>query len=404
MTLPTNPLELAAALYDALEDRSRNGRQILGIVPSQLDFAEVENALDAASMIVESDSQNRRIEFAPPGDFFFSLEDLLSSPDLRVRPLTRFYVADQHFLVTEGVTDVPEDIQQYIAATKFFAMLAAAADHCITIGSIRTLFFLQTEKLEITPIYSKDDLCDLTKIDSFDSNFVNTDVHAEQKKVIVKTVLLEMFKGQGKVEFAKLLWKFGEFLERVNASYELYVSEFSFSKVKAEIEKEKLDATAKLNKVFSDIQNQLLAVPAALILIGGQMENRGEWTVKNILIWLGSIIFSVFMTLLLRNQRNTLKAVKQEIDQQWQQIEGKYQTIAPRFQDIYQQLDLRYRHQEWLIRTVSSLVALSLAVATGLLLWFSVEETLAYKSVYAGFTVSLIFELVAWMIMRDRSG
>lgn len=168
-----------------------------------------------------------------------------------------------------------------------------------------------------------------------------------------------------------MLNRFDDFIEKIRASYELYVAEFSFQKVKAEVEKEKLEAILKLNKVFSDIQNQLLAVPVALVLVSGQMEDKGAWTSKNVLIWLGALVFSILMNLMIRNQRNTLKAIKQEIDQQKQQIERKYQSIAQRFAEIYIEIDNRYTHQRRLIAVVDSLVAISFGATSFLLLWFS---------------------------------
>lgn len=77
------------------------------------------------------------------------------------------------------------------------------------------------------------------------------------------------------------------------------------------------------------------------------------------------------MDLLIRNQRHTLKAVKHEIDQQRQQIETRYQPIAVRFENVYKEIDGRHTHQQWLIRVVDALVALSLGITSTLLLRFS---------------------------------
>ncbi|UBH29235.1 hypothetical protein [Aeromonas enteropelogenes] len=215
-----------------------------------------------------------------------------------------------------------------------------------------------------------------------------------RKKTIIKTVLFEMFSGRENVPLLDLLHQFDDFMKRVHASYQLYVSEFSFEKVKEQIEKEKLDATMKINKIFSDIQNQLLAVPAALILAGGQMIKEDSWSTKNISIWLGVVVMSIFMTMLIRNQRNTLQAVKKEIDQQWLQLEGKYHSVASRFRNSYKQLNTRSCHQEWLIKIISFLVTLSLLVTTLLLLYYSVSIPLLIASCKIGVGVAFILFLI----------
>ncbi|MDR7375473.1 hypothetical protein J2X19_000131 [Rhodoferax ferrireducens] len=42
----------------------------------------------------------------------------------------------------------------------------------------------------------------------------------------------------------------------------------------------------KLNKTLSEIQNQLLAMPVALVLVGGQMAPDTGLSIKNLVIWL----------------------------------------------------------------------------------------------------------------------
>jgi hypothetical protein len=396
--LPTDPLELAILLHKHVQQIEIHGRRIEAQLPPTFDFASVESALDAADLLVSSDELQRKVEVEVPRTFFWSLDELVSTGERRTSPPATFYLADIDYLYDGSQTNVPAPLRHYLEATQFYALLGKAADHIGGVGSTKTLVFLQTEKLEIVPEYSVDDLAELQQVTVFKTDFILTETHKEQKATIVRTVLMDMFKRQARVRFAELLWRFSEFMEKLDSSYQLYVSEFSFQKVKAEIEKEKLDATTKLNKVFSDIQSQLLAVPAALILVGGQMENRGGWESKNVAIWLGCLVFAIMMTLLVRNQRHTLNAVKQEIDQQWQQIKGKYHSVADRFEASYTQLDRRYRHQRWLIRVISFLVAVSLAVSTVMLLRFSVPGSLMWESLMWG--IAAATPLAGWDIFH----
>lgn len=397
--LPADSLELAILLQRNLQQQRIHERQIRGTLPADLDFNEVETTLDGTGLLVASDEHTRNIEFSLPGNFFLSLEELIGTSERRISPPTSFYLADSDCSYRGVASDLPPLVQHYLAATELYELLGRAADYTAGLGSTKKLIFLHKEKIEITPEYTITDLRALPNMDVFKTDFIESETHRDQKQTIVRTVLLEMFAGRRVVPFSELLVQFSDFIEKVIASYQLYVSEFSFQKIKAEVEKEKLDATAKLNKVFSDIQNQLLAVPAALILVGGQMEKTGGWSSKNISIWLGVLVFSILMTLLVRNQRHTLQAVKQEIDQQWLQITGKHQAVASRFESSYRQLDKRYKHQQWLIRVVSLLVASALAVATGMLLWFSVPQQLVLASLKWGAlsaTPLLVWDIIKW--------
>lgn len=394
MPLPTDPLKLAILLHKKLQNIAIHGRQVTGKVSAELVFDDVETALEAAGLLVAPNVRQHSVEFSLPANFFRSLEELIDAPSRRVLPPSSFYLADDDCLYDGDASGLAQSVLHYLAAAKLYSLLGQEADHLGSVGSAKSLIFLHKEKIEITPDYTISDLRELPAIGRFQSDFIESTTHKEQKETIVKTVLLEMFASRGRVPFSELLVQFRYFMEKVSASYQLYVSEFSFQKVKELIEKEKLDATIKLNKVFSDIQNQLLAVPAALVLAGGQMENSHDWIGKNVLIWLGVLVFAVFMTLLVRNQRHTLHAVKQEIDQQWGQIRGKYHSVAERFEESYKQLDKRYNHQEILINVVSILVTLALTATTYMLLHFSVPESLMVESLQWGVGVAL--PLLAW--------
>ena len=105
------------------------------------------------------------------------------------------------------------------------------------------------------------------------------------------------------------------------------------------------------------------------------------------------------MNLLIRNQRNTLAAINNEILQQWQQIQGRHSSVADRFKPSYIQLKVRYRHQERLIRVISVMVSFALAVATSLYIYYSVSKPVVYTSGLISAAVlllGLIFMLMRW--------
>ena len=83
------------------------------------------------------------------------------------------------------------------------------------------------------------------------------------------------------------------------------------------------------------------------------------------------MVFTVLMSLLIRNQRHTLRAIKEEIAQQKEQLKTKFQAISERFEDIYDEIDKRHTHQTRLILVVDILVALTFCIITMLLIWLS---------------------------------
>lgn len=406
--LPSDPLELAVLLYHNLANRQLEGRNVTGTLADDFDFQTVVIALENTELLVSEDASTHKIEFHLPGKstgaFYLTMDELLGSAERRIKTQKRFYLEEFNCICEDGKT-VPELVKQYFDTARLFRLLEGIADHISTGDGTTKLFFLLKEKLVITPDYGVNDLKNLINLDSFEQEFITTTTHKEQKNTILRSVLLEIFKGASNVPLSALINEFDDFFQRLRASYDLYVAEFSYEKVKAEVEKDKLEFITKLNKVFSDIQNQLLAVPAALVLVGGQMEMKNVWAAKNLLIWFGALTFSILMDLLIRNQRHTLQAIKQEVDQQWLQIEGKYNSVADRFRCSYQDLIKRYRHQEWLISTVSTLVAISLGVTTSMLLWFSVPMELGLQALEFGLLASLpfvVWDIASWIWQRRK--
>jgi hypothetical protein len=374
MTLPEDPLELLALLCKNMEGLEVGAGVFEGRVTDSLDFADVVSRLETADLLETSYPTSRTVEGRLPPSFFCSMDEFLEAPSRRRERPARFYVRDLDLLVDSEapVESLPTVVRHYTQATRLFNLLIKVADHVGGVAGDKTCILLRPSgKLEIRCNYGYHDLVELVGLDAFESDFVRTETHAAQKVAIIKTALGEIFAGTNRIDFSALLRRFEAFADKVRGGYDLYMAEFSFQKVKEAIEREKLDAMVKLNKVFSDIQNQLLAVPAALVLIGGQMQEGPTWQLKNVLIWLGALVFVILMSLLIRNQRHTLKAVKDEIDQQRAQFEIKYKNLVSRFEAAYGEIDKRYRHQACLITTVDALVGLSFICASAMLLWYS---------------------------------
>ncbi|HTV87365.1 MAG TPA: hypothetical protein VME63_18365 [Dyella sp.] len=402
MSLPSDNLDLAVLVYRSVENRQVDGRNVSGRIPDAMNFLEVKQSLERHELYVSDDEGNRHVEISAPGTFHLSLEDMLKAAARRLEPQARFYLADIDYLYEAGDEKAPVEVKLYFEAAKLFRLLKSVADYVNEFGAYKSLVFLQKTKLELAPDYEVKDLKEVDCLDYFDANFVQSDIHKEQKATIIKTVLFEKFVDSPRITTADVIAKFGAILDGVKSNYELYVSEFSFQKVKEEVEKDKLEFTSKLNKVFSDIQSQLLAVPASIILVGGQMESASHWSLKNVLIWVGALVYAVLMDLLVSNQRNTLEVVKAEIEEQWELIRGRHQSIAEKFSKSYGYLDNRYKHQRHLLLVVDGLVAFSLLFSTWMLLHYSIDFTLQFWSSILGLGAGLFFFAVSFALSRFR--
>lgn len=418
MPLPTEPLPLAIAVG---REWGFAASAAPGLVITQLAdgarFDEVVDALDQAHMLEAPHPASHRIEWKLPAGYFQTLDDLLAVPSCRRVIPRAFFVADQGTLY-EGIAsetdlrnkqtagDAPP-VLAYLQAARLLAALEACADHTQTIGHQVRLIFLHKRKSVISDAYESGDLRLLDGVDAFISDYLAQDEnqkHWDQKQVILRVALEELFEPDTPIPFGAILRRYAELKNSVRAGYMLYVSEFSFAKFKEDVEKDKIEFIAKLNKVFADIQSQLLAIPAALILIGSQMEHLGRWGTKNLLIVLGAFAFAILMDLLIRNQHHTLAALGSEIKREWGLIEGRHAAVASEFRESYDTLIRRERHQRLLLGTVSALVAGSLSISVIQLLRYSVPKLLIVPSLMSGLIAGLAIVTCHWACKRARRG
>jgi hypothetical protein len=329
-------------IYRKLTNRSMVRGRASGVASNE-DFAEIVRALESDDVLIESDATRKTVSFravSTAAEYFAaSMEDLLTGSSRKRKAPTCFYVADLDFLYSGKLAECTPPIKSYLEYTCLVSLLEKISDHH---GDATKLIFFYKEKFEIHIDYSAEHLAPIERLEEFRRKFIEDDIHAEQKITIIKSVLLELnSEFDKKLSIGLIAEKFEEFYRRVSSSYQLYVSEFSFQKIKSEVEKSKFEFITRINKVFSDIQNQLLVVPASLILAGSQYEVSSSITLKNSIIAGGAVAFAVFMLLLILNQKNTLLSILNEINNELQLIKQKHAAVKLQFDEQYALLESR---------------------------------------------------------------
>lgn len=401
--LPTTKIELAVAVYKILVNRTLEQGRLRGNLSEEV-FEEARVKLEQFGMLQSSSPANREVLFMPPLEqnafFAFSLEDLLATSQRRQSVPAKFYLADIDFLYDGDYEGAPQVIRSYVDAVTLTGLFSPPlADHIVPKGAAKLIFF-HGEKIELSLDYNRQEMSCLSGVTSFAQEYIRTETHVEQKRTIVKSILLEMKKEVGGERFhiGLIMSRFEEFARRVSSSYQLYVSEFSFQKIKAEVEKSKFEALSKINKVFSDIQNQLLAVPVALVVACGQMEAASGFSLKNFFILVGSLVFAIFMLFLILNQRNTLSTIFLEMTAEWDLIKGKHNAVKLKFDAPYKLLRSRYKYQAVLLEVVGLVVLVSFGVALGMFIYYSEQGVTPWSAI-----TLISIAVVAYVIFRAVS-
>lgn len=358
--LPNNPHDWALWLLDRLETVQQVESHWEGILPGEFDFYEVVNAIPEQLKGL-LDPLSRRIEFHPElGGVFQNIDELVNGPRRRI-PLPVFTVRGLNY--THGKTQpVPQAITNYLDAVRLWQLLSTSADYQLD----QAVVFIKTfeSKVEVRADYRAQDLCQLDGLASFAAAYFESDHHKEQKRNIIRSSLLEVCKGEVVVRLSALLPRFEDFAERVKASYSLYTADFSFEKLRSEVDKQNVDDTLRLNKTLSDIQNQLLALPAALMLAGAGVKDT-VWS-TNLSIWIGVTVFIWVMHQLVKNQQSSIASIDQEIQLRVEKVKEQPADVSQRVLPRFHSLQERVISQRSVLRNIRNAVLLVWFVATAI--------------------------------------
>ncbi|QAB14432.1 hypothetical protein [Hydrogenovibrio thermophilus] len=284
-------------------------------------------------------------------DCFFAqnINDLLAKDFSQEKQPSCWYLQDKGLFFPDEVDQCgDQQVKNYLALIDLIDVLKSIADHTST----NSLIFLQGEKLEITIEYDVEDLTELSEVDEF-KNHLSDKLHLEQRKAIFKKVLLDQLsRTQKKGRFKKLINQFDQIYDRYLENYKVYVSEFSVESVMDELHEKKIEFVSKFSDTLSNIQNQLLTIPVAVILIASQLQKTGL-SLKNVAVLIAGLIFFGFMRMLVSNQRSILEYLHTELQHTREQFKKKYDdSLSNQLDKVFNDLECRYIKQKKLLKIV----------------------------------------------------
>ena len=374
-------LSLAVDTFRRMTNRRWEGSDCVGNIALTFDNCQLLNSLEAEGLIYPlgahqldhpSTDQSIEIQLQPSrgksGFFAIDFDDLLAQAGYSYAPPESFYLSDLDELFPDSSSTPSDLLQGYLNTIQLSNLLRSIADHEDASGGCLKLVFLLKEKIDIPITYSIQKAKLMVNVSELET-LLSEDVHRDQRRTIFKNILLEELKTVMVEErFGLIIERFGDIYRRFRDNYQLYVSEFSFDKVIKEVSDKRLEYVLKFNKNFSDIQNQILAVPLAALLAASQMGRDSH--LKNLLIFVTALIFSGFMSMLLRNQRVSLNAIKKEIDDQRASLDKDHTALAPRFESTYLELDKRFTGHNQLISVVDLAISVILVLVPDILFMY----------------------------------
>lgn len=296
-----------------------------------------------------------RARIGPPalrlGVLASTFDDLLNAPDARLKEPLNYFVLSG--LIERETQPPTPDQTGYRSALKLVSLLAEAAAYVDrTRGE---MVFLSDSKFSIPLAFTRADIISLKHNDADEFAQIFSDpTHKEQKLALLGDVAVRLSQSQPPLSrLPYLLKNISHLVREIKDGYRIYVSEFSYEKIRSEIAAAKVDYIGKIHKTFSDIQGQLLGIPLGTVVIATQLKVAaacGPEVWGNRALLMGSWLYILFLVIALGNQWVTLGAIKDEIQRQRTKIKGEYAELNENFGATFTALvDRAWWHQFGLV-------------------------------------------------------
>jgi hypothetical protein len=293
------------------------------------------------------------------------LDELLKQPGNRVRARSRFLVLNTRTSSDDG-EDVKSEVGRYLLAVKLVKALKDVAGFLDL--DEQNLVFISNGRFDVPVQYSAEDLLgmDVDEVQAL-TTLIPTDTHKKQCAGILATAIVDLVRPQAPLaRFRYLLSHAKELRAAYDQGYKMYAAGFSYDKLKDTVEAARVEYVGKIHKVLSDIQNQLLGIPVATIIVATQLKEdkgSGPELFINTAVLLGAWVFVALTLLLIRNQQHTLKVLKEEIARQKRQLTKEYAPVAGMLADTFKSLESRARTQTIVLWVIFFAVVAGLGLA-----------------------------------------
>ncbi|MCZ2687621.1 hypothetical protein O1433_08910 [Bacteroides fragilis] len=203
-------------------------------------------------------------------------------------------------------------IKKYHALINFIQSIGDLAKYKEESPDITTCVIIYEQKALILPIiYSGEDVVNIDfpieemnyATELFKKN------NSEEKLLFINELMEFLSNVTEENRFVYLLQNFNEYYSKSIDSFQYYIRNFSYNKLKSELDNAILDYSKKIQSVINDAQSKLIAIPAAFVLAAANIEFDNILSIKNIAILISLYIFALLIGIFLNNQSSVLNMI-----------------------------------------------------------------------------------------------
>ncbi|HIF6163766.1 TPA: hypothetical protein ACX3IN_004807 [Vibrio parahaemolyticus] len=192
--------------------------------------------------------------------------DLINYTDYLLKPVKAVYISELNKILTKDSKD--EKFTTYLSVSKICNLVKNVAHT----NKGNTYTILCGQPLDIT--LSVDDSVLSADIDiSFYDELLGKDQHKEAMNSLVREALYNLLSDRdSKSRLSHLINHFNAFTSKLLVSYEQYVRNYSFDKVRKEYREKTTEYIDRVNKIFDDVATKTFSIPLGVWFASAQMQ------------------------------------------------------------------------------------------------------------------------------------
>ncbi len=245
--------------------------------------------------------------------FFETRESFLRKNYYNI-PSDEIYIFERSSYLSD---DLPFQ-QNYSLIVNLISEISNFSKHTYEDAEVLNAIILREEISLFLPLkYSYEDLKSLNvgvakRIEQFVS-LLQTNAFADKKNVYLNFLVEYLIPKEEDIRFSFLIQNFYDYDDKAESSYNYYLRNFSYNKLKVELDSKALEFNQKLQSVINDSQTKLIAIPTALVFTLSTLDYENINSFKNYLLLIGLIIFCVFIQIFINNQKSSIGFISDNI-------------------------------------------------------------------------------------------
>lgn len=241
--------------------------------------------------------------------------------------------------------------------------------------------------------YSYDDLksIDSEKVSLIESfiDILKSHITMDRKNIYLNQLVDFLHKEEEQTRFSYLIRNFDKYINKSSATYNYYLRDFSYNKLKIELDSKALEFSQKLQSVINDSQTKLIAIPTALVFVLSTLDYENIDAIKNYLALVGLILFCIFIQIFINNQKSAIAFIEENINY----YKGTFKDDINELKESFKKVELEKNKQMKRLFQIQTLLWFVPIITISVLLFVNCYKfiSIIIALIYIAVSVGLFF-------------